>query len=132
MKESDVRDKRKYVATDVESSRGNEMGALIVDIAKRDQENDTYSINIMIFLRHDVKRGEVEPAIRRACGELFGPRDPEHVDAVFYNQNEIKKRLGRPIQDHDNFEVTIQHPLSVLYSVDKVKRLFLPTLNKHL
>lgn len=123
--------------SELEGSRGNDIGECYIDITKRDAENGVFNIDITIYVRPDVPINRVMPALQRTCIDIFGNEPGDNID-LFYHPGQLKNGQAVGIEVNgmpgvfQSFGVTIKHPMSTFFNLDRLKNTFISTSYKHL
>ena len=116
---------------ELEQFRNEDIGQALVDVVKRDQENGTFNINIIVYHRPDLRKNQVEPAIKVACIHLFGG-DKSDIDLFYRDEFAIARDIGSnvPFQNTNSWCIEILWPRSIYYSnLSSVKNAFMNTLS---
>jgi len=123
--------------SELEGHRNNDLKKIFVDINKRDVGNDTFDINITMYVRPDVPLSGVMPALQRCCIDIWG-HDPGDSIELFYHSGQVDagKFIGLEVMGQkgvfQSFGVTIKHPKSTFYNLDRLKGEFLRRAHYHL
>lgn len=120
-------------AVPVTAERDAQIGALTIDVAERDIGDGLSKLNIIIFKAKGIGRDDVEPAILKACKEVFG-KNRKHIDLIYRDEREIMRRegLSRPANAFDSWIIEILPPRSSRFRVESLQPAFLYALNRHL
>lgn len=117
---------------ELEQFRNEDIGQVMVDVVKRDQEEGKYNINIIIYQRPDLPRHKVEPAIKVACIHLFN-NDKTLVDTFYRDEALISKDIGASLQMTNSWCVEIMWPRSIMFSdLVATRNMFMDSLSKAL
>jgi len=122
---------------ELEGIRGNDLGNCFIDITKRDIEEGNYNIDIIIYVRPDVHENKVMPAMQMTCIDVFGAQPIDGIE-LFYHPGQIDSNhaIGMEVAGMTgvfrSFGVTIKHPHSVFYNIEKLKEVFIKRAFKHL
>lgn len=118
---------------ELDGSRGNDLKKVIIDITKRDIEDEHFNIDITIYVRPDVPETMVMPAIQKTCIDVFGDTPQDFID-LFHcpSDHNIGMQAGGQVGVFNSFGVTIKHPHSRYFNIDRLKETFLKRAYKHI
>jgi len=118
----------------LEQSRNNDLKKVVVDAVKRDQA-EGYNYDYVIYVSPGVKPQQVEPAIQRACIDIFGhERDPSKIDIFMHDGKSTK--IGVQMMGRDltcvSYGITIKWPKSQFYKLEEIKDRIIRRIHHHL
>ncbi len=122
---------------ELQGSRDNDLGQCWVDITRRDVEEGNFNIDITIYVRPDVDPNRVMPALQKTCIDIFGHSPGEDIE-LFYHPGQLSngQAIGIEVDGRpgvfQSFGVTIKHPKSNFFSIDRLKSVFLKRAKHHL
>ncbi len=121
----------------LEGERGIDLDQVFIDITKRDIEEGGFNIDITVYVRPDLQVERVMPALQRTCIDIFGHQRDDSVELFYHsgqlpNGNKLGLEVAGNIDTYKSFGVTIKHPKSRFFSLEKLKDSFTRRAYHHL
>lgn len=117
---------------DLDQSRGHDLNRAMVDVVKRENEEGKFNLNILVYVRPDLRPEPVKAALKKTCQNLFGKsRGKDEFETFFRTANSVELATGEK-GVFDCFDITIKYPTSMNYSVEGLKGVFNVEFNRNL
>lgn len=105
-----------------------ELAGLKISVLQRDIEPDDYGrkrhdIQIIVDVLPGCDLARAKKNIQEVLFEMFTTADM--IETIFQDQARIRRELGFPLQDFNNFFIGIQWPRSSFYTLDQVRYNFI-------